>query len=134
MASSGNSLGSLSTSSQMNSHVEEPRNFAPKDPPKLDPPKDDPISAAELAKHDGVLYQLPRVLIYITRPSANINIQKYVGTNTLALWVAIKGLIFDVSGNKSYAPGGPYHRTIASPLHATTFANLLMSLCHLTSY
>lgn len=42
----------------MNSHVEEPRNFAPKDPPKLDPPKDDPISAAELAKHDGVLYQL----------------------------------------------------------------------------
>lgn len=43
----------------MSGHVEEPRNFAPKNPPKLDPPKDDPISVAELAKHDGVVYQLP---------------------------------------------------------------------------
>lgn len=41
---------------KMSGHVEEPRNFAPKDPPKLDPPKDDPISVAELAKHDGVVF------------------------------------------------------------------------------
>lgn len=42
----------------MSGHVEEPRKFAPKNPPKLDPAKDDPISVAELAKHDGVVYQL----------------------------------------------------------------------------
>lgn len=36
-------------------HVEEPKNFTPKDPPKLNPPKDDPISVEELAKCDGKL-------------------------------------------------------------------------------
>lgn len=34
-------------------HVEEPKKFTPKNPPKLDPPKDDPISVEELAKCDG---------------------------------------------------------------------------------
>ena len=34
-------------------HVQEPKNFTPKDPPKLDPPKDEPISLGELAKCDG---------------------------------------------------------------------------------
>jgi len=68
----------------MSGHVEEPRNFAPKNPPKLDPPKDDPISVAELAKHDGT-------------------------DTTMAIWVAIKGSIFDVSGNNAYAEGGAYH-------------------------
>lgn len=34
-------------------HVEEPKNFAPKDPPKLNPPNDDPITTADLAKCNG---------------------------------------------------------------------------------
>ena len=34
-------------------HVQEPKNFAPKDPPKLNPPKDDPISLGDLARCDG---------------------------------------------------------------------------------
>ena len=35
-------------------HVQEPKKFAPKDPPKLNPPKDEPISLGELAKCDGM--------------------------------------------------------------------------------
>ena len=38
-------------------HVEEPRNFNPKNPPSLDPPKNHPISVAELAKCDGAAYR-----------------------------------------------------------------------------
>lgn len=34
-------------------HVQEPKKFAPKDPPQLNPPKDEPISVEELAKCDG---------------------------------------------------------------------------------
>ena len=34
-------------------HEPEPKNFAPKHPPKLDPPRDDPIGLEELAKYDG---------------------------------------------------------------------------------
>lgn len=40
----------------------------------------------------------------------------------MAIWVAIKGSIFDVSDNNAYAEGGAYHRTVASPLHASLFA------------
>lgn len=36
-------------------HEPEPKNFAPKDPPKLNPPKNDPISSADLAKYDGIM-------------------------------------------------------------------------------
>ncbi|MCJ1407027.1 hypothetical protein MMC19_001097 [Ptychographa xylographoides] len=65
-------------------HVEEPKNFAPKIPVKLDPPKSDPITVEELSKCDG------------TDPSKP----------TL---VAIKGTVFDVTGNASYdAQKGPY--------------------------
>ena len=39
-------------------HEPEPKNFAPKDPPKLDPPRDDPISLEELARYDGKLHAL----------------------------------------------------------------------------
>ncbi|MCJ1372336.1 hypothetical protein MMC20_003560 [Loxospora ochrophaea] len=65
-------------------HVAEPRNFEPKDPPKLDPPKSDPFTAEELAKFDGSDPSMP-------------------------VYVAVKRLIFDVSGKESYAAGGPYH-------------------------
>ncbi|MCJ1444437.1 MAG: hypothetical protein MMC23_004939 [Stictis urceolatum] len=65
-------------------HVEEPRNFAPKEPVKLDPPKDDPITVEELAKCNG------------TDPSKP----------TL---VAIKGTVFDVTSSSSYnSETGPY--------------------------
>ncbi|KAI5805939.1 cytochrome b5-like heme/steroid binding domain-containing protein [Geopyxis carbonaria] len=64
--------------------VVEPKNFAPKEPVTLAPPKDDPITVDQLAKCDG------------SDPSKPV-------------YVAIKGTVFDVSGNKSYVPGGSYH-------------------------
>jgi len=65
-------------------HSQERKSFAPKDPPKLNPPKDDIITVADLAECNG------------TDPSKP----------TL---VAIKGTVFDVTGNASYDPvKGPY--------------------------
>ncbi|KAL8771103.1 MAG: hypothetical protein Q9209_003274 [Squamulea sp. 1 TL-2023] len=58
--------------------------FAPKDPPKLNPPKDTPLSLSHLAKCDGTTPSYPT-------------------------YVAIKGTVFDVSGNTAYAPEGSYH-------------------------
>ncbi|KAL9127104.1 MAG: hypothetical protein Q9217_003954 [Psora testacea] len=60
--------------------------FAPKDPPKLDPPRKDLISVEELSKCDGTREGYPT-------------------------YVAIMGTVFDVSGNKAYAPGASYHST-----------------------
>ncbi|KAI1778317.1 cytochrome b5 [Hypoxylon cercidicola] len=57
--------------------------FGPKVSVNLDPPKDDPISAEELAKADG--------------------------TEGQKAYVAIKGKVYDVSGNKAYRTGGSYH-------------------------
>ncbi|KAI0896760.1 cytochrome b5 [Annulohypoxylon nitens] len=57
--------------------------FEPKVPVNLDPPKDDPISVEELAKADGSEGQ--------------------------KAYVAIKGKVYDVSGNKAYREGGSYH-------------------------
>ncbi|KAF4507858.1 hypothetical protein G6O67_004310 [Ophiocordyceps sinensis] len=57
--------------------------FEPKVPVNLHPPKDDAISPAELAKADGV--------------------------DGGKCYVAIKGKIYDVTGNKAYQPGGSYH-------------------------
>jgi membrane-associated progesterone receptor component len=52
--------------------------------PALNPPLDTPYTTAELAKRDG------------SNPE-------------LGIWVAIKGIIFDVSHNtKAYGPGGGY--------------------------
>ncbi|KAG6997848.1 agmatinase 1 [Physcia stellaris] len=65
-------------------HEPEPKNFAPKDPPKLDPPRDDPIGLEELAKCDGTNSDKPT-------------------------YVAIKGTVFNVSGKDAYAPKGAYH-------------------------
>lgn len=128
-------LTSLSTSNEMSGHVEEPRNFVPKETPKLDPPKDDPISVAELAKHDGVAYQLSACW-YISWDLLLIKLfNNRIGTDTtMATWVAIKGSIFDVSGNKAYAPGGAYHRIVASPLHASPFATPCSASSHLTCH
>lgn len=58
--------------------------FEPKTKVDLAAPKDDPISLEHLAKCDGCHDGFPT-------------------------YVAIKGTVFDVSGNKSYAPGASYH-------------------------
>ncbi|KAF8538745.1 progesterone-binding protein [Trichophaea hybrida] len=61
----------------------EPKNFEPKEPVQLAPPRDDPITLEELAAADG--------------------------RDPNKVYVAIKGTVFNVSGNKSYLPGGSYH-------------------------
>ncbi|KAF1990807.1 progesterone binding protein-like protein [Aulographum hederae CBS 113979] len=63
---------------------EKKERFAPKTPVNLDPPKDDAISLDYLAKCDGTNEGYPT-------------------------YVAIKGTVFDVSGNAAYAPKGNYH-------------------------
>ncbi|KAF2486859.1 cytochrome b5-like heme/steroid binding domain-containing protein [Neohortaea acidophila] len=57
--------------------------FEPKQKVNLDPPKDDPISAEYLSKCNGKNPDYPT-------------------------YVAIKGTVFDVSGNKMYGPEGSY--------------------------
>ncbi|KAJ4306184.1 hypothetical protein N0V88_000980 [Collariella sp. IMI 366227] len=57
--------------------------FEPKVPVQLNPPKDDPISLEELAQANG--------------------------TDGGKCYVAIKGIVYDVTGNKAYQPGGAYH-------------------------
>ncbi|CAJ2502873.1 Uu.00g102670.m01.CDS01 [Anthostomella pinea] len=57
--------------------------FQPKVPVDLNPPKDDPISLEELSKSDG--------------------------TEGQKAYVAIKGKVYDVTGNKAYQQGGSYH-------------------------
>ncbi|KAI1121137.1 cytochrome b5-like heme/steroid binding domain-containing protein [Nemania abortiva] len=57
--------------------------FEPKVPVKLDPPKDDLITLEELAKADG--------------------------SEGKKAYVAIKGKVYDVTGNKMYQTGGNYN-------------------------
>lgn len=76
------------------------KNFEPKTPVHLNPPKNDEISPEELSTWDG---SDP------AKPTA----------------VAIKGTVFDVSGNKSYMEGGPYR---------SLFLDLAGSLCLLRAH
>ncbi|MCJ1395026.1 hypothetical protein MMC18_007907 [Xylographa bjoerkii] len=85
-------------------HVEEPKNFAPKNPPKLDAPKSDPITVEELAKCDGADESKPTL-------------------------VAIKGTVFDVTGNASYAAKGPY-RGMRPRLPIFSISEMLHSFCY----
>ncbi|RYP93013.1 hypothetical protein DL770_000887 [Monosporascus sp. CRB-9-2] len=57
--------------------------FEPNVPVQLDPPKEDPISLEDLAKANG--------------------------TEGQKAYVAIKGKVYDVTGNKAYQAGGSYH-------------------------
>ncbi|KAL4879791.1 cytochrome b5-like heme/steroid binding domain-containing protein [Aspergillus karnatakaensis] len=57
--------------------------FAPKVPVQLAPPKEDLITVEELSKCDGSDPNLP-------------------------IYVAIKGVVFDVSRNSAYGPDGQY--------------------------
>lgn len=65
------------------SHVEEPKQFAPRVPVQLNEPKNDPITYEELAQCNGKNADKP-------------------------IYVAIKGTVFDVSHNKAYQEGGTY--------------------------
>ncbi|KEY70311.1 hypothetical protein S7711_07008 [Stachybotrys chartarum IBT 7711] len=56
--------------------------FEPKVPVTLNPPKDDPISLDELSQANG--------------------------SDGGKCYVAIKGKVYDVTGNKAYQPGGSY--------------------------
>ncbi|KAK0613475.1 cytochrome b5 [Immersiella caudata] len=57
--------------------------FEPKEPVQLAPPKDDPITLEELVQATGA--------------------------DGGKCYVAIKGIVYDVTGNKAYQPGGSYH-------------------------
>ncbi|EFX04513.1 progesterone-binding protein [Grosmannia clavigera kw1407] len=57
--------------------------FEPKVSVQLNPPQDDPITLEELSQATGV--------------------------DGGKCYVAIKGKVYDVTGNKSYQPGGSYH-------------------------
>jgi membrane-associated progesterone receptor component len=61
-----------------------PKNFEPKHAVEIAPPKDDPISTEDLSKCDGTDSSKPT-------------------------YVAIKGTVFDVSGNAAYGVKGQYH-------------------------
>lgn len=89
---------------------EQPRKkFAPKEPVQLQPPKDDAISTADLHKCDGE--KLLRSC-FPTPTCMNLHSADVTGPGTSSehpTYVAIKGTVFDVSGNSAYAPNGAYH-------------------------
>ncbi|TGZ78795.1 cytochrome b5-like Heme/Steroid binding domain-containing protein [Ascodesmis nigricans] len=60
--------------------------YEPKTPITLAPPRDDPITLEELRSADGM--SLNRGGQVLTHP---------------------QGIVFDVTGNKAYVPGGSYH-------------------------
>lgn len=77
--------------------------FEPKQKVELDPPKDDPIDLEYLAKCDGPW----RDTINLQNTCGSI--LTVTGTHEgFPTYVAIKGTIFDVTGNKAYAPGASY--------------------------
>ncbi|MCJ1292838.1 hypothetical protein MMC34_004391 [Xylographa carneopallida] len=79
--------------------VEEPKNFAPKNPPKLDPPKSDPITVEELAECN----------VRKASRTKSVDLCFLIGADeSKPTLVAIKGTVFDVTGNASYAAKGPY--------------------------
>ena len=103
-------------------HAPEPRNFAPKQPVQLDPPKSDPISLDYLSKCDGKDDRWSLAggttstsLRWSLISSGNAHAYGshiHTGTNPeYPTYVAIKGKVFDVTGNSAYAPRGSYHGT-----------------------
>jgi predicted heme/steroid binding protein len=91
--------------------------FEPKTKIELDPPKDDIISLEYLSKCDGKLSDyagsrsrsLATIQMYYTHSTGRSDMAKIIGTNPdYPTYVAIKGTVFDVSGNKAYGPDGSY--------------------------
>jgi len=76
--------------------------FEPKTKVELDPPKDDPISQDYLSKCDGMLQQVINTL------SSGTDIVCSGSNADYPTYVAIKGTVFDVTGNKAYGPEGSY--------------------------
>ncbi|KYK60274.1 hypothetical protein DCS_01411 [Drechmeria coniospora] len=74
--------------------------FEPKAPVSLNPPKNEPISLEELAKANGIYESFPCQFLPITSQCSVDGAKGYV---------AIKGKVYDVTGNKAYQPGGAYH-------------------------
>jgi hypothetical protein len=80
--------------------------FEPKVKVDLDPPKDDIISLDYLSKCDGACFRsLGPSLKHITHKVIVAPLGKHEGFPT---YVAIKGTVFDVTGNKAYGPEGSY--------------------------
>lgn len=78
--------------------------FAPKVPVQLEDPKDDPITVEELSKCDGTDPNRPT-------------------------WVAIKGIVFDVSKNPAYGPNGSYRGRLSPSLQQSGSTLTSCSLC-----
>lgn len=91
----------------MTTHVNEAKEFTPKEPPKLKPPKDDFISVEALSACDG------KTLSYILHQPNVSDLKNHSGTSSAnPIYVAVKGTVFDVSGNEAYASSGAYHSMI----------------------
>ena len=79
--------------------------FEPKVPVKLEPPKDEPISVEYLSKCTGTL----KPLLPTPNPFIPQSTNETQGLNPeYPTYVAIKGLVYNVTGNKAYGPDGPY--------------------------
>lgn len=79
------SLGTVASPTE--APTQKPR-FEPKNPVNINPPKDDPITVSQLLKCNGV--------------------------DSEKTYVAIKGKVYDVTGNKMYAPESTYHGMLVS--------------------
>ena len=86
--------------------------FEPKTKVELDPPKDDIISLDYLSKCDGEL----NFDSYIST-TACLNVQRTGSNPDYPTYVAIKGTVFDVTGNKAYGPEGSYKGMSACDVH-----------------
>ncbi|KAL4725380.1 hypothetical protein ACLX1H_007527 [Fusarium chlamydosporum] len=82
--------------------------FEPKTPVSLDPPKDDIISKAELAKANGTV-TLFKKLSEAWWYCLNDFVPTHSATEGGKCYVAIKGKVYDVTGNKAYLPGASYN-------------------------
>ncbi|PHH50449.1 putative steroid-binding protein 3 [Ceratocystis fimbriata CBS 114723] len=77
--------------------------FEPKTPVDLAPPKDDLISLESLAEANGRCIR--RLYLRTVYPALTA---VRLGAEGSKCYVAIKGIVYDVTGNKSYQPGGAY--------------------------
>jgi hypothetical protein len=119
-----------STSSRnSNSHPYRPSetsqtmSFEPKTKIELDPPKDDVISLDYLSKCDGELDSSQKG--HTCSSDSSI-----AGTNPdYPTYVAIKGTIFDVTGNKAYGPEGSYKGKRSVTASLTRQAQLNQTAC-----
>lgn len=106
--------------------------FEPKQPVELAPPNYSPMSVEKLEESNGmdssvqrfslschkprVIYgsnilPSPQAYVYLRSPQSPLlprTNAPSIGTDGKPCYVAIKGIIFDVSGKEMYQPGGAY--------------------------